>query len=308
MELTTKIQSESGDEHFGNTSHPIIPNQLRWTDLQVTPLTDSSSGNSVLFGATCSTTILNVLLHPFIKEMWEHLHTSAHHSSAAICDRDEKEGWITTEDWPRWSLGGSETKQKRMECDWSCSTPVSALSSRCEWHGLASCWNVNWHATHTLITPNNPLHCYLPFNSQLSVRSYSVAPHNPCVLFSLLWQARVRFHLLPLLACDRVVKYLPGARGGSKLSEMCMTSRSVSFGIRFTFSSTACWNYSSAGPNWICVYRKMQISKELGTLSTVKMHIARLSRKLVSDWLVMFWISQSAIFLKSIHVKNKTKT
>lgn len=122
---------------------------------------------------------------------------------------------ITTEDWPWWTLGGSETKQKRMECDWSCfySTPVSALSSRCEWHGLASCWNVNRHATHTPITPNNLLHCYLHFNSQLSVRSYSVAPHNPCVLFSLLWQARVRFHLLPLLACDRVVKNLPEAGG-----------------------------------------------------------------------------------------------
>lgn len=147
--------------------------------------------------------------------MWEHLHTSAHRSSAAICGRDEKSevyynrGLTPVNPGRKWD----KAKENGVWLKLFYSTPVSALSSRCEWHGLASCWNVNRHATHTPITPNNLLHCYLHFNSQLSVRSYSVAPHNPCVLFSLLWQARVRFHLLPLLACDRVVKNLPEAGG-----------------------------------------------------------------------------------------------
>lgn len=127
-----------------------------------------------------------------------------------------KKRGITTEDWPRWTPGGNETKRKRIECDWSCFTPVLRVHwalnvSDKGWHPAGT--PANRHATHTLITPNNSLHCYLPFNSQLSVRSYSVAPRNPCVLFSFLRQACVRFHLLPRLALDREVKNLPKTRG-----------------------------------------------------------------------------------------------
>lgn len=130
------------------------------------------------------------------------------------------QGWkkrgITTQDWPRWTLGGSETKRKRMECDWSCFTPLLRVHwafnvSDRDWHPAGT--PANRHATHTLITPNNSLYCYLPFNSQLSVRSYSVASRNPCVLFSFLRQACVRFHLLPRLALDQEVKNLPKTRG-----------------------------------------------------------------------------------------------
>lgn len=124
--------------------------------------------------------------------MWEHLHTLRTTAQQLSVAGMKKERCITTEDWPQWTLGGSETNQKRMECDWSCFTLLLWVHWALDmsdkgWHpaGLS----VNRHATHTQITPNNPLHCYLPFNSQLSVRSYSVAPHNPCVLFSLLWQA-----------------------------------------------------------------------------------------------------------------------
>lgn len=199
----------------------------RFKDHSVTSLTDSSSGNSVLSGAACSSTVLNVLCCPLSKRcenIATPLCTAAQQLSVAGM---KKERGITSEDWPRWTLGGSETKWKRMECDWNCFTLLLWVHwgldvSDKGWH-LA--WMpVNWHATHMLITPNNLFHCYLPFNSQLSVRSYSVAPRNPCVLFSLFWQVCVRFHLLPLLARDREVKNLPVA-GGSMLTEMWMTSR-----------------------------------------------------------------------------------
>jgi len=153
------------------------------------------------------------------------LHTTAQQLSEAGM---KKERCITTEDWPQWTLGRSETNRKRMECDWSCFTLLLWIHWALDrsdkgWHPAGM--SVNRHATHTQITPNNPLNCYLLFNSQLSVQSYSVAPHNPCVLFSLLWQARVRFHSLPLLASDQwEAKNLPEAKG-VKLTEMCMTSR-----------------------------------------------------------------------------------
>lgn len=235
--------------------------------------------------------------------MWEHLHTSVHRSSAAICGRDEKSevyynrGLTPVNPGRKWD----KAKENGVWLKLFYSTPVSALSSRCEWHGLASCWNVNRHATHTLITPNNPLHCYLPFNSQLSVWSYSVAPHNPCVLFSLLWQACVRFHLLPLLACDRVVKNLPEA-GGDKSLLKCLWPPDKSLSASGLLSpqqpvaiihqqgctESACTERSRFPKNW-----------EPCRLSECSMHITRLSRKLVSDWLVMaFWISQSVVFLK----------
>lgn len=160
--------------------------------------------------------MLNVLRYPLSKwceNISTPLRTAAQQLSVTGM---KKERVITTEDWPRWTLGGSETKRKRMECDWSCFTLLLWVHWALDvsdkgWHPAGM--PVNRHATHTPITPNNPLHCYLPFNSQLSVRSYSVALRNPCVLFPLLRQARVRFHLLPLLARDREVKSLPEAGG-----------------------------------------------------------------------------------------------